>query len=78
MGHPDGGRLVLLRELSAGHGPGILRVGTVGRAKLLDDGSGRAFFTAWTGQWALVATADLRVFDPATDEDTRGAVADSE
>ena len=49
MRHPEGGRVVLLRETRDRHGRGILRAGTVGRAKLLDDRSGRALFTAPTG-----------------------------
>jgi hypothetical protein len=76
--HPAGGRVVLLRAVRDRHGRGILRAGTVGRAKLLDDGGHRALFTAPTGQRALVSTAALRVFDPMSDEDPSGGAPCSE
>jgi hypothetical protein len=72
MQYPEGLRVVLLRALATEDGT-ILRAGTVGRATLLDDGSGEAWFAIWTGQRALVSTGDMRVFVPELDGDeTRG------
>jgi hypothetical protein len=68
-------RVVLLRALPTEDGA-FLRAGTVGRARLLDDGSGEAWFSVWTGQRALVSTVDLRVFVPELDGDETGGGAD--
>jgi hypothetical protein len=73
--HPHGMRVVLLRARPTEDG-GILRAGTAGRATLLDDGSGEAWFTVWTGQRALVSTGDLQVFVPELDGDETSAGAD--
>jgi len=71
MQYPEGGRMVLLYALPAEDGT-ILRAGTLGRARLLNNGSGGAWFTVWTGQRALVSTADLRVFIPELGDEGEG------